>query len=232
MHRHERIILPFSHALPHSHQKRLDLHLCPAQSPRQRAQRDRAQPFHKHSFPVQSALLQCAVLGPRPYWHVEDALGHVGVAAVTHHGCKGEGALEIDAEVVEALRDEVPELYKGEVGRQGNRGWGLGEMVDLLQLDPASGFEVPVRYFVRDSTGARDSRSAPVRVFEQAGPVFNSHDNVPRVDEVEVIRGVDPWALDVVDHKPHVWWYPFRLDRGEVHPEDTGSGMLVAHCAR
>lgn len=46
-----------------------------------------------------------------------------------------------------------------------------------------------------------------------------------------MIRGMDPGALDVVDHKPHIWRYPFGLNRGEVHPKDGGFGMLVAHCA-
>ena len=63
--------------------------------------------------------------------------------------------------------------------------------MDLLELDPASGFEVSVGYLL--GTGwARDGVGAPVRVFEQARPVFNSHDNVPRVDEVEVVRRVHP----------------------------------------
>ena len=79
---------------------------------------------------------------------------------------------------------------------------------------------------------ARDSGGAPVRVFEQARPVFDSHNDMPRVDEVEVVWRVHPRAFDVVDHELHVRWYPLRLDRGEVNPKDASFGMLVAHCNR
>lgn len=79
--------------------------------------------------------------------------------------------------------------------------------------------------------GARDTGAVPVSVFEQAGPVFDSHDDVTRVDEVEVVWGVQPGTFDVINEKSNIGRHPLRLNRGEVHPEDAGFGMLVAHCA-
>jgi hypothetical protein len=85
---------------------------------------------------------------------------------------------------------------------------------------------------VRDMLGARDNWDVLVCISKEGGPIFDRHDDMPRVNEVEVIERVYPGALDVVDHEFHVRRYPLGLDRGEVYSEDSGRGMLVSHYTR
>jgi hypothetical protein len=52
---------------------------------------------------------------------------------------------------------------------------------------------------------------------------------MPRVDEVETIRRVEPRALGVVYHKPDVRRHPRRLDRTQVDAENLRAWILIAH---
>ena len=70
--------------------------------------------------------------------------------------------------------------------------------ISFGRLDPAAGHDTAVRFL------------------EQGGPVFDSAEEVPDVDKVELIGLPGPVEDCVIDFESYVWWNPFWLAGGEV----------------
>lgn len=144
MQRHVHVPGRLLHRLPHADQERLDLFPAPSEAARERPQGDRTQAIEQDGLPPEAADLQRPVLRPRADGDVEDALGDVDEAGVADQLRQLQRLGEVDAEVAQALGDEGPELYDGVRGGERDVGRGLREVVDLLQLEPAAGLEMPV----------------------------------------------------------------------------------------
>ena len=76
-------------------------------------------------------------------------------------------------------------------------------VVDFLHLHPSSRLERSTPA----SENARFYRTTPdsLQCLEhQFGPILNSHNHVSRVYIIKVMSWVEPWTVDVVDHKSDV----------------------------
>lgn len=94
--------------------------------------------------PVLADHFEVGVLGPRPYWHVEDALVNILIPGVAHHfgNLAACARVEIHAETLQTFVDETPVLRDGVVWRHGIVGRD-GVVPDFLRFNPSTGPDIP-----------------------------------------------------------------------------------------
>lgn len=72
-------------------------------------------------------------------------------------------------------------------------------------------------------------RDVPKTTSQEARLVLNGLGDVPTVDVVEGISGIEPFFFYIVDYKFQVGWYECRLDCTKINAFYYGTRVFIGH---